>query len=353
MTQTYFADRASPLGRMTKTPQGGVRVPAAVAREGVMLYHAGAMRSQGHPVPEHIRDDGYVRVYLPKDVLTSAGPTLADAPVTREHPSELVSTANYARHARGTVASVDGVTEGRLHARLTIQDAELISDIESGERQEVSAGYLATTAFEPGVTDAGVEYDAIRTAIEYNHVAVVKLGRAGRDVRLALDSHLNPFISEVDSVDQSTVTAPVADAAAILTVERDAALADAEQLRGELATVRAELDSVRAELVTARSQETIDAAVAVEMARKAEAALAADRRAAVARRYPKLDLTGRPQVAIDALYETLTADPDGLAQVTPPGVITDSGATAPAQPTMTARERMLAARRAELSAAGE
>lgn len=174
MTAVYRVDYSGKLGKLQRTPQGGYRIPATIARVGVLEYGDGK--------------GGVVREYNPPEVLQAAMDSLADGPVTNEHPADEVTPSNYRNHSSGHVSGTPTFKDGMLHATLAIQDAALIADIEAGTRREVSAGYRAHVDHTPGTTPAGEPYDAIRTRIDFNHVAVVSEGRAGPNVRLVLDS---------------------------------------------------------------------------------------------------------------------------------------------------------------------
>ncbi len=159
-----------------------------------------------------------------------------------------------------------------LSARLAIQDEQLILDIDAGKRSQVSAGYLAGTRFEDGVSPDGEAYDAVRETVEYNHTAVVSRGRAGADVCLALDS-IEELTQDEDStmsltftIDGAAVGADKAQAAfdareLKLRSELDAVNLRVEATTTELDSLKAELEQAKADLAAAKSAETLDAAV--------------------------------------------------------------------------------------------
>lgn len=162
---------------MQRTPQGGIRVPAALTRTGVFIYTNpdGSERREYRPPSEVIRED-------------SVG-MLSGAPVTNLHPPDMVDPDSYRDVAVGHVVEGSVSTEGSLiTADLVVQDAHTIRQIEDGARREVSCGYLCDLEHRPGTTPEGERYDAIQTRIRYNHVALVPRGRAGAEVSLRLDS---------------------------------------------------------------------------------------------------------------------------------------------------------------------
>ena len=67
---------------------------------------------------------------------------------------------------------------------LTVTDADAIAKIKTGEFRDLSAGYLCDVVMESGIFD-GKHYDGVMKNIRGNHVALVREGRAGHDVRVA------------------------------------------------------------------------------------------------------------------------------------------------------------------------
>ena len=68
-----------------------------------------------------------------------------------------------------------------LKTPLVVWDGDAISDIESGEKQQLSCGYRYEADMTPGEYE-GVSYDGVMRNIRGNHVALVAVGRAGSDV---------------------------------------------------------------------------------------------------------------------------------------------------------------------------
>jgi uncharacterized protein len=89
-------------------------------------------------------------------------------------------------HARGlTVGTIGDVRwEGPyLTARVTVWDQSAIDAIESGDKRELSCGYHYRPIMRPGIFQ-GQRYDGKMVEIKGNHVALVDVGRAGRDCAL-------------------------------------------------------------------------------------------------------------------------------------------------------------------------
>lgn len=311
MTQlAYYVDRQGTLGKLERTPQGGYRVPATIARAGVMSYTADSLRKQGLSLPEGLT--GIVKIYMPAEVLQAAADSLRDAPVTNEHPPEMVNPSNFQRYAAGTVSASSVEFDGKfLKGNVVVQDAKLLADIESGKRREVSAGYRAGTKFEPGITPEGEAYDAIRTVAEYNHAAIVTAGRAGDQVCLALDSTEIPGAKQVTIKINGIEVAEGGVQAAVDTLEGHLAAKTAE-----LEALKAKLAATESALVVADSDETFEAKLAARKAAEAAAAARTEKLTKVKSAYPTIALDGKSDEYIDGLFAAISADPDGLDELT-------------------------------------
>lgn len=168
------------LGKIVKTAQGGIRVPAYVTRTGVFRY---------------VNPDGSERLEYrsPEEVFSETHLTsIAGAPITLDHPTQRQVTSNTWKtlavgHAGEQVQRSDSMVEANLY----IQDSKAVQMATSGERSEISLGYDLDYIAEPGVTPEGERYDGRQTNLVCNHIALVARGRAGRDVGLRLDSEGN------------------------------------------------------------------------------------------------------------------------------------------------------------------
>lgn len=89
-----------------------------------------------------------------------------------DHPKQLVV---------GTTGSHAVWHAPYIEVDLTIWDAAAIAGIESKEQTELSSAYRYTADMTPGVYQ-GMRYDGVMRDIQGNHVALVDVGRAGRDV---------------------------------------------------------------------------------------------------------------------------------------------------------------------------
>ena len=169
-------DFAGPVRGVEETPQGGLRVSAAVSKAGVLRYRdtAGKEWAELVPLDELARPE-------------STG-TLRGATVTDLHPQGMVTAETYRQLAVGHVHDDVAMDGDYLTATLTVNDAAECARIRAGERRDVSAGYECDLDETPGVHE-GEPYDRVQRNRRYNHVGLGPegWGRAGSDVGLRLD----------------------------------------------------------------------------------------------------------------------------------------------------------------------
>lgn len=154
---------------------------AVVGNVGVQIYKGYELGlADGNNIVKVHRKEEYI---FAEDSLQ----TLEDKPITLEHPDEMVNSENIRKHIRGHVRSGSVRRDGdNMVCDLVIQDKELIDRIapedDNGKRaisdefRDLSLGYNAK--LEPYEdTD-----EFVQTDIEYNHLAVVKNGRAANAI---------------------------------------------------------------------------------------------------------------------------------------------------------------------------
>lgn len=175
MSETSFRYDVAPIDKYEVTPEGYLRAWATIARTGVQHYTDadGSIRREYRPEEEVASPDS----------LTS----FASKCVTLEHPPVLLDSANTRDYQIGFTGSDVIYDNGFVRAVMTITDEEAIKKIMRGDAKEVSAGYRVEYDPSPGITKDGEHYDGIQRGISGNHVAVVRRGRAGPQVKLHLD----------------------------------------------------------------------------------------------------------------------------------------------------------------------
>jgi hypothetical protein len=263
------------------TADGRARVDAYLTRSGVF---------------EYLNPDGSTRrEYRPPDEVFHADSleSLAQVPVTDDHPPAPLTSENATQYARGAVGETIRRDENKVASSIVVFDAGLIAKMRAG-KVETSCGYHCDVDPTPGVSPEGERYDSIQRNIRYNHAAIVDVGRAGPDVRVRMDAAM-----QTERTDTGATMDPKELAAALVKVaeqtaradkleaERDAEKARADKADQVLAAEKSRVDKAEADRDAAKSR--ADAADK----RDADAARAALEQRAIAVLGEKRDFTGK------------------------------------------------------------
>lgn len=237
----------------TYTDNGFLRVSGKAARTGVYQYIASELELKDR-APNDI-----VNVYRPADEVFDSNSlqSYSNVDVTNDHPSKLVNSDTYKSTSVGHVISAtqDG---DFVNVDMIIKDAQAIKDVESGKAQ-LSPGYTAVYVAEKGNAPCGTAYDFKQTGLDINHVAIVKRGRGGEQVRIN-DNHGVKTMNKLtlDSgrsvdIEDDAIAALVSDSFERLTkIAKDAETAKSK--------AEAEKDAM-AEKLEAEKEKTTDAAI--------------------------------------------------------------------------------------------
>jgi len=255
-----FLDRAT-IGTVRRTADGYITARAKAVRTGVQDYRASELGLMGNDL---------IRVYRPPEEVFSKDSVagFAHAPVTNDHPAELVDAGNWKELAVGEVGS-NVMRDGEFLALdLVLKDKAAIAAFDGGKK-ELSAGYTAELEF----VDNHPDYDAVMKNIRINHLALVDKGRAGSEARIG-DSAANQWgisplttSKEVSRMDMKAVA--IGDKAV------NVAATDADTLIKLIADKDTAIGELKAQLADAESKILDDDAIA---------ALVKDRADAMARR---------------------------------------------------------------------
>jgi hypothetical protein len=142
-----------------------------------------------------------------------------------EHPPALLDSENTKDYQIGFTGSEIVYDNGFVRAVMTVTDRDVIEKIMHGDVREVSAGYRVNYDPTPGVTDSGEHYNGIQTEISGNHVAIVRRGRAGPQVKLHLDRQdaADPYLFSTE--EDQTMSAKIVFDGAEFEVSESVALA--------------------------------------------------------------------------------------------------------------------------------
>lgn len=203
-----------------------------------------------------------VKVYRsPEEVFSDASlQSFSHAPITDNHPSEMVDASNWAQLAKGEVSTMAKKDSEWVSLPLILKDGVLISLINAGKR-ELSAGYTCDLDWTAGVTPEGEHYDAQQRNIRVNHLAVVDAARAGKDARIndgariwgakptpsTLDNHGGSHMTDVklQKVMFDGLSIEVTDQGAQAIAKLQAKI---EDMNKEMASLDAKRDKTTAEL---------------------------------------------------------------------------------------------------------
>lgn len=241
----------------TYTDNGFLRVKGRAARTGVYQYLASELGLTDR-APNDI-----VNVYRPAEEVFNIDSlsSYSNVDVTNDHPSKMVDAKTYKTTSVGHVisASQDG---DFVNVDMIIKAEDAIKDVESGKAQ-LSPGYTAVYVDEESVAPCGTPYQFKQTGIDVNHVAIVKRGRGGDQVRIN-DNHGVKTMNKVTldagrsiEIEDAAVAALVTDSIERLTQQ----VTDAQSAQGKAEAERDALD----EKLKAAEELTNDAAIAARV----------------------------------------------------------------------------------------
>lgn len=166
-----------------ETADGFLGFSARFAKAGIQHY----LGEEIDPEGKHLTADGKRRFEAGKlyPVNRPSREVFADRamgsfiakPITNDHPSEGVNVNNWKDLTKGVIGEV--LRDGQ-YARMSglITDKATIADYRAGKK-ELSGGYATQLVVGDGTNEFGEYFVAEQTAIEGNHCALVKRGRAG------------------------------------------------------------------------------------------------------------------------------------------------------------------------------
>lgn len=240
-----FSDAATVAGTRL-TGDGYLVADARCVRTGVQQYLASEIGLEGN---------GIVGVYRPEDEVfhKDSLASFAHAPVTMDHPVDLVTAETWKAVAIGEAGDEVLRDGARLRVPLILKDAAAIAAVQSGKR-EISAGYTCDIDHTPGIAPDGTPYVAVQRAIRANHLAVVTRGRAGSECRIG-DAAVWGASPVHDAEKEVTMTLRTIMVDGLQVETTDAGAQAIDKLNGKLK----EADKSRTDLVA-----THDAAIATK-----------------------------------------------------------------------------------------
>ncbi|MCK5610545.1 DUF2213 domain-containing protein [Candidatus Pacearchaeota archaeon] len=175
-----------------KDTKGNLTFQMDICRDGVQEYMADEIYDAAILKENGVDPDTILRVWRPPNVVFSPQSIASHdgLPLTREHPKDFIDTNNRPYLEKGiNRGSFHNKNKSTISGTGFVADALMVSEIESGEYNEISDGYDSELDFKPGIvpdsiegfdcTDASMDYDLVMAGYEPNHIAIVKEGRAG------------------------------------------------------------------------------------------------------------------------------------------------------------------------------
>lgn len=257
--RVHRRDFAGSATRVTRTPQGGLRLDAAITRTGVLTYQDHTGRTwREYKSPEEV---------FKADALA----TLEGAPVTELHPEKLVDGDTWKTVSVGHLVGAPRREGDLVVAPIAVQDAGAAGRAERGELHDVSAGYTCRVDWTAGVTPEGEPYDAIQREIVYNHAALGPKGwgRAGTEVSLRMNGAAEQVRSDAPPRSTRMKTIKVKGREYKLDAEDEVVKAQdaVTAVEAEAASGAAELGAVKAALMEAlKTVASLEAKITAEEA---------------------------------------------------------------------------------------
>ena len=291
MSTTCFRYDVAPIEKYELTPEGYLRCWSTIARTGVQMYtdSDGSIRREYRPETE---------VASPESLASFAGKA-----ITLEHPPVLLDSANTKDYQIGFSGTEVVYDNGFVRAVMTITDQDAIERIMRGDVKEVSAGYRVNYEANAGVTDSGENYDGIQKEISGNHIAVVRRGRAGPQVKLHLDRLDAADPSLITPLEEPSMTAKVnfdgaefevtESVALAITKEREDARMSYEDMKKKCDELQAAADSMKADMASMEEEMK-----AKQDSAEGRADALSEENAAL-----KSDLEAAKQINVDSLVE--------------------------------------------------
>ncbi len=351
-------DKASPLSKPVRLPNGFVRAEGYLTRAGIFVYRD----AKGNTVRE---------LRPPEEVMhPDALASFALVPVTNEHPPEALTADNAKQYSVGSVSESVAPEGDKVRATLMITDADAIAALDAG-RSELSCGYTADVVIEPG-TWQGQRYDAKQTNIRGNHVALVDAGRAGPTCSIRMDATdvaqeitMDSVMIEVGGAKYSVPAEMAAELAKMLADKGlKPEMADMAKPEEEVAAVKADaqrkIDSLQARVDALQSvdaskamresitQEIREELAVDEMAKRFDVDISdaksidAKRRRIAAKRAPLLKLDGKSSEYVSTLLDVLVTTHEEMVAASPrAGSLKLDGKDDATDPAESARNEML------------
>lgn len=252
MPRVIRSDRgaAVTLRSPKKTQQGYLRADGMATRAGVFAY------------PDRKKPGGVRLELRPEDEVFSPAhlESFRGAPVTDDHPPQMIDAENHRKYAVGTVLTPGERADGdHVAVSMDISDATTQRKVRAKGTRELSPGYAVDLDETPGVDPKYGRYDAVQRNILVNHLAIVPVARAGHTARIRMDG-VGVALDEGVRVEPGRTDATCAPAGACQNGVRNMAKTDdqnkaaLEAATSELAREKMRADALDTQLASERDR---------------------------------------------------------------------------------------------------
>ncbi|WP_333571321.1 DUF2213 domain-containing protein [Sphingomonas sp.] len=238
----------------------------------VLAARTGIQQYRGYEVdPQNahgLRDKDVVNVYRPADEVFARDSlaSFAAAPVTIDHPAEMVSADNWRQLGVGEINGDIARDGERVRVPLIVRDAAAVRKAQTTHKQ-LSMGYSTKLDFTPGTAPDGTAYDAVQREIRINHIALVPVARGGPELRIIDERPSEKPSMKITIGDAKDVDLSDGAAVALAVGALNTSLADAQAkvgtLTADLSTANTALQAKDGE-IAGLQQQLADAQVTPE-----------------------------------------------------------------------------------------
>lgn len=149
---------------------------------GILEYYGSELTDGGADEIDgrKIDPDKVYKVYIPEEEMRKGADSFKLLPIVNGHEWLGADGKDAHDYQEGTTGEQVEVRDGFMYVPLKFTGDGIIDDLESGDKEELSASYTNKLTW----ASNSDEYDLVASDIKGNHVALVEKGRCGSDVRV-------------------------------------------------------------------------------------------------------------------------------------------------------------------------
>jgi hypothetical protein len=153
-----------------------------ILKAGILQYYGSELADggDGEIGGRRLDPDKIYKVYISEDELKKGADSFKMLPITNDHKwlgRDGADARDYQEGMSGDSVTVD---HGMIYVPLKFTGDEIVADLKSGDKEELSASYTNELTW----ADGNPDYDFVASDIKGNHIALVEKGRCGSDVRV-------------------------------------------------------------------------------------------------------------------------------------------------------------------------